>query len=532
MAFGFFKKNSQDSNKAISNIFKKIQLNQNVTFNNRSLSHNFDNEPRFSNHEGILSQEYSGSSAELHEDTSLSQNQQTFNTQNQDNDNPYKTGNESRESSMASQDIFAQVQNVAASANKTQENTPQEPVKYAYGPTKEQQERKSFYTYPKNETYLNEDGRDSGHLYIAPGEPLKPIRKRTEESQPVQTDIFADNGVAPLEDNQKQPSDNADATRSGDTDLSHKRTESAPKDLFSDIKQNDINFENGNQDSPSQEIDSVTDSAMQTAALNTQQSLKSSVSFFELCLLFIRQFVASFFNYTNLGAIFPKKAMQVLGPSAPAFMPFPYFIIGFLCSALAFVLHNVTGSSHLSATIATVLYLLLTGSAAFFGIGRFCTALTLRKIDIYGKAVIVLVGLALFSSAFEYYLVNNVINLKFSLGFGAVVMLSALSGASLNFGGGDDPVSSFGTMSVKGLFLSFAVCIVITYLMLDWAIASSLVGISILSRVVIGQFMVVKGIKTSSETVLAAQFATLLLLMIDIIFASRHLAFVNTSVLG
>ncbi|MGN1281404.1 MAG: hypothetical protein ACI4UM_05825 [Succinivibrio sp.] len=563
MVFGFLKKKSQASGNGIANIFKKIQLNQNVTFN-KSLSHDFDNEPRFSQHVDSIDGSFDshdstvmGGSAPF-SDMNISPSSSDPATKNTAFDR------KSFEQDTVSQDIFAQVQNVAATQKKTQNSSEQSQVRYAYGPTKEQQARRNYYTYPRDETYLNEDGRDTGHLYIAPGEPLKPIRKKPlEEMQPVQTDIFNENSTQQSDNSRLEQtshdhsdgqvfstlnvnkdilsnnsSDEYPSTASAEDDINGK-TVSADKSIFVNVKKID-NAGTADEDNKAGSDIGSTDSRhgcndmsrVGNEGSEKRASQDASVSVFVLFVLFIRQFIASFFNYTNLCAVVPKKGLQVLGPSAPAFMPIPFFVVGFLCCGLATLLQSATGSSHFVATITTLLYLLLTGSAAFSGIGKFCTALTLRKTDSYGKAVIVLVCVALFNSAFDFYLSHAVMNMEFCLGFGAVVMLSALSGASLNFGGADDPVSSFGTMGIKGLVLSFIFSVGITYLFLDWAIASSLVGISILSRIVIGQIMIAKRLKSSSETVLAAQFITLCVLMVDIIFASGHIPFANMALFG
>ena len=41
--------------------------------------------------------------------------------------------------------------------------------------------RSKYYTYAGDESYLNEEGRDNDHLYIGPGEPLTPKRRKVEQ---------------------------------------------------------------------------------------------------------------------------------------------------------------------------------------------------------------------------------------------------------------------------------------------------------------------------------------------------------------
>lgn len=62
----------------------------------------------------------------------------------------------------------------------------------------------------------------------------------------------------------------------------------------------------------------------QSVPADNQTKVNNEISAFVYVLVFIRQLVASFFNFTNLGALFPKQSLSILGPSAPAFMPLPY----------------------------------------------------------------------------------------------------------------------------------------------------------------------------------------------------------------
>ena len=106
-------------------------------------------------------------------------------------------------------------------------------------------------------------------------------------------------------------------------------------------------------------------------------------------------------------------------------------------------------------------------------------------------------------------------------------MLSALTATTLNFGLSDDPVSTYGVLSLPGLILITIFTLVITFLVLDWTIALSMVGICIFCRVVIGQFMYLKGIKTSINSIAAAQYLTLILLMLDLLLAKSSFGFMS-----
>ena len=111
-------------------------------------------------------------------------------------------------------------------------------------------------------------------------------------------------------------------------------------------------------------------------------------------------------------------------------------------------------------------------------------------------------------------------------------MISSFTATTLNFGSSDYPVSSFGTLGLKGLISDAVICLAITFVVLDWQIALTMLGICLLSRVLIGQFMLVKGIKASTDMVCALQLITAILLMLEIIFTNGYFTFVNPVLLG
>lgn len=270
----------------------------------------------------------------------------------------------------------------------------------------------------------------------------------------------------------------------------------------------------------------------QSVPADNQTNVNNEISAFVYVLVFIRQLVASFFNFTNLGALFPKQSLSILGPSAPAFMPLPYFVIGFVTCLLAMFMQSVCQSGSFCAAVAALFFFALTGSGAFRGIGRLCTAISLRKLDTYGKILVTLFVISLFARSIQYYTKYMEIDFYFCLGFAVVFMISSFTATTLNFGSSDDPVSSFGALGLKGLISDAVICLAITFVVLDWQIALTMLGICLLSRVLIGQFMLVKGIKASTDMVCALQLITAILLMLEIIFTNGYFTFVNPVLLG
>ena len=111
-------------------------------------------------------------------------------------------------------------------------------------------------------------------------------------------------------------------------------------------------------------------------------------------------------------------------------------------------------------------------------------------------------------------------------------MLSALCATSINYGGNDDPVSSYGSLGLLGLTLSVIFCVALTFLILEWQIALSMIGICAFTRLVLGQYIYAKGMNASIEIVCSVQLITMILLMLDLLFATHSFNFISEYFLG
>lgn len=606
MAFGIFSKNKNnqqnDDSGKVASLFKKIRLNVNQT-SGKTINRDFNSEPSF----GQVNQNFASI------DPSLQNANQNVNTQDQfasafsdpgfTNIVPQQNIQPQPEQQSSLYDNH-EVQGLSQPKTQAQK----EETIYAVGPSERELKKHDYYTYKANEAYLNEEGRDSGHLYIAPGEPLRPRKpkqevKKEEEKTPVQTDLFSNNTMvqgdlsAHMSSDAQENSQSTVSVKDNKTDVNNSVQSNSPTEpnttvennlsahnlaeptfentntkntladnnmnqqaafannqtqniasntaqssIFANVKNTNLNF--GSQTTQSQEPVLNQNVQTQPNIQNQQQvqnlnvpsdnqtKVNNEISAFVYVFVFIRQLAASFFNFTNLGALFPKQSLSILGPSAPAFMPLPYFVIGFVTCMLAMFMQTVCQSGSFCAAVAALFFFALTGSGAFRGIGHLCTAISLRKIDTYGKILITLFVISLFARSIQYYTKYMEIDFYFCLGFAVVFMLSSFTATTLNFGSSDDPVSSFGTLGLKGLIADAVICLAITFVVLDWQIALTMLGICLLSRVLIGQFMLVKGIKASTDMVCALQLITAILLMLEIIFTNGYFTFVNPALLG
>ncbi|MGN0915268.1 MAG: hypothetical protein ACI4NE_02810 [Succinivibrio sp.] len=401
---------------------------------------------------------------------------------------------------------YAQAEYSSYSSQVQEESADNGPI-YHVGPTPQQMAERNYRSYLSDASYLNEEGRESGHLYIGPGEPLRKASERREEieKQVKNEAVVANVPLSAGNQNIAAP----------DFTVQTQSTERAQVSSAEDLIKAAENLNS---------ISANTVQGSSTEQPKANREFKPKVSLSLHVMLFVRQLFASVFNFTNLGAVFPKQALNVLGPSSPAFMAVPYFIVGFICSSFVVLAEGIVKPT-LTSLLVCLFYILLTGCNCFRGLGNLLTALSMRKIDFYCKACVVLVSIHLFGVIFNIYITDIKMDLSFILCFSVMTMLSAFSAATLNYGDNDDPVSSYGTLSLKGLLVNAVIVLAVIFALIQWQVALSMIGIALLCRVLVGQYMYLKGIRASISNVCGLQYLTLLLLMTDLLLTGINLSF-------
>ncbi len=230
--------------------------------------------------------------------------------------------------------------------------------------------------------------------------------------------------------------------------------------------------------------------------------------------LYVRQLAASFFTHTILGIIFPR-AGNLLGPCYPSSMPIPFFVMGFVTMLpviyLPSCMHVTLG---FCGAIATALFVIMDGVAGFRGISSFISAISrTRTAGSYEGAVSATCLTLIWACLSE---LGDIIPSGAILApaVGAVFMLSALTACTLSFGVEPDPVDSYGTMSFKGLLFALAITLITLYLCLPPLAATSFFGLALLLRLIIGHYMLCRGMFPSRDLVNAMQMFSLNLLLI------------------
>lgn len=522
MAFGLFsnKKSNTENHKGSFSFLNKLTT-QSASKPNSSLIHDFDDECSFS----VPSNKDLFANVHLNEDINIQQDNMSADISfNQDITDP-----------------------------KIENNEISDPYS-ALAPNQEDDSiRSKYYTYAGNESYLNEEGRDSDHLYIGPGEPLTPRRKAQKVA--LESEVKNDDKVNSFKlsenttvegnvENIKEPSAKSSDPFSLNTEQNIKTgsfeqelIDRAPRfekasnfnNTFNEAQQSDkenlFGINNETTDNLAKDNSFANASEKENIA-NAEKNNHKTVGFGLLTILFFRKMFASLFTYTNLGAVFTRSSMKIFGPSSPSFMILPYFIAGFI-SALGAMLFAKVANPLLSSSVAFTIYVLFTGCNAFSGIGSLISTLSLRKIDFYAKALIVLVTMQIFIACFDRFLELFNIDGLFILGFAVMTMLAAFTAATLNYGHKDDPVSTYGSLSVTGLVINSIIVLALTFLILDWQIALSMIGICLFVRVSIGQFMYIKDLNAGIANVCAVNLITLILLMLDLTFAAKELPFIS-----
>ena len=427
------------------------------------------------------------------------------------------------------------------------------------------------YRYTGNDEYLNEEGRDHDHLYIGPGEPL--VSQKTHKA-PIKRPHYQNTYGIDGFDNQL--SQNM-ANPNNDAGSSAPQINQEPYAPFDNPKQNYryqdeaypqqiqsqafvapyVNneaadkFENApgkaDANNASENIKSdafVADKeifANKSAAspsmfnsdrippkIDAQQENKEETQGKELitsklkAFLFIRQLLASFFTHTTLSMIAPKLSLS-FGPTYPSSMPLPYFFVGIILGIICFLFNNTNATIIYLAPFILVIFLLLTGIQGFRGCGTLISIFSKRRADSYIKILTVFIISVLFCFCINICLTYKLCDLSFSLVSASVLMLSAYTATTLNFSLDGDPVDSYGSLSLRGLLIAGGICLIVSFLFLSAALVISLIGVSLLIRMIIGFYLHMHKARVSRDIICATQYITMLVLLMDMLL--MHLKF-------
>lgn len=236
-------------------------------------------------------------------------------------------------------------------------------------------------------------------------------------------------------------------------------------------------------------------------------------------ILYLRQLAAAIFSHTSLSLVLPRLSMQ-FGPCYPSSMALPYLVSGAVAGVISMLICYGTDTRQLTGGFCLFFYILITGLAAFRGIAELVGLITKRRPDeILNTAALLLPSLLLI------FIINVIFvySEPFEGGilFAFASMLSACFASTLAFDLKQDPVDSFGTMSVKGVLFCTVLILFFSLLTLKLYAACSVAGLGLLLRLIIGHIYLKHNVTASRQMICAAQFIIMLMLLFDLLLLSR-----------
>lgn len=249
--------------------------------------------------------------------------------------------------------------------------------------------------------------------------------------------------------------------------------------------------------------------------------------------LYCRQLIASFFTYTTLPVIAPRLAMR-FGPCYPSSMAIPFLFVGLLTGFVGGGIKAFTslGGGNNIGSLVCLVYILLTGLTAFRGIYRIMAFINRRRHDAIMLIASVMVPLMVFMWLSNTLIAYTSGIVETAVAFGVATMLSAATASSLTWNLPQDPMDSCGAMTTKGLLFVIWLCIIASFGLLHYIVGLSVLGVSIVMRLIFGYSIVHNQGTAQRSYVYALQLITLFAIMLDLILLkSQNYEFLSVSTL-
>lgn len=257
------------------------------------------------------------------------------------------------------------------------------------------------------------------------------------------------------------------------------------------------------------------------AAYNDKETISWSLSF----ILFLRQLVASFFQYTTLSLYMPQIASR-FGPSYPSSMPIAYLFIGIIVGATA-SFTSLMNLKVLSGGFAACVFIVLTGFGAYRGV---CTLICLfshrRSDDIIASAAVALPVVMFTLTGSATALILNPSDLF--VGLAIASMLSASFAVSIILTLPQDPVNSLGTMTIGGMVIILIITLIIGFLLINPIVMVSLIGTGLFIRLVIGYFLYLNHVRASRDLIIATVQISIIAMLLNLACVGESYPIINS----
>lgn len=232
--------------------------------------------------------------------------------------------------------------------------------------------------------------------------------------------------------------------------------------------------------------------------------------------LYLRQLVAAMFSHTTLSVVMPRTSMR-FGPCYPSSMALPYLLTGIMAGLISALISLYANANQLTGGFCLTVYVLMTGLTSFRGLTDLVGLVSKRCPDAVMAAAALFLPCALIIFMVNVTYVHNE-PFEGTIFIALASMVSACFASSLSFDLKQDPVDSFGTMSLKGMIFSAILVVAASFLVLKPAVACSLVGLSLLLRLLIGQYLLKNNIMASRLTICGVQLLLFIAILFDLMF--------------
>lgn len=244
--------------------------------------------------------------------------------------------------------------------------------------------------------------------------------------------------------------------------------------------------------------------------------------------LYLRQLIAALFSHTTLSVLMPGAAMR-FGPCYPSSMAIPYLLTGIIAGLVSASICWYADVKQLTGGLFLTVYVLLTGVTGFRGLAELICYISRRYTDsAIIAATVMLSGTIIIFTVCVVYGGNE--PFEGAIFIALASMVSACAASTLCFDIKQDPVDSFGTMSIKGLIFCIVMVTAVCFLTLKVEAACSVVGLSLLLRLILGQYFTRHNILASRPMICAVQLLLLIAVLFDLMFMGIYHNMLNNMI--
>lgn len=177
-------------------------------------------------------------------------------------------------------------------------------------------------------------------------------------------------------------------------------------------------------------------------------------------------------------------------------------------------------NNSLWTVLSVLVFFMLSGVSGFKGIVKVCSAFSNSRNSqaLYGTVSVLYILTLTASIQCMAGLLGD--GMRLALIFAASSMLASLAACSLQYGLTDDPVDSFGSLTMQGLIFAVICVVSVIFLIIPPLPAVSMCGLALLLRLALGFYFEHRSIMISRAVVCGMYLTVLLILLLYMIMAA------------